>query len=190
MSERCPRTLWRSRLPSSTSIQVIPTKQTGFTLIEILIAFLVLSIGLIGIAALNLVSLQNAHSSYHSSLASSIALDFEERLWLRVGQLGAGACITEAHANAAATELQRLWQGGNAIAPDGDGAVAHVEIPGVTISSGSLVSTFGVNSQAQVPLTISWTDQRFAESQNLFTFLYLARVPCFDPDYDPDATTP
>jgi hypothetical protein len=50
------------------------------------------------------------------------------------------------------------------------------------------VSTAGVNSQAQAPLTISWTDQRFADDQN--TFRYLARVPCFDPDYDPDATAP
>ena len=184
-SEYCPRALWHWRLPPSTSIQLIPTKQSGLTLIEILIALLVLSIGLIGIAALNLVSLQNAHSSYHSSLASSIALDFEERLWLRVGQFGAGACITQADADAVATELQRLWRGGNAISPDadGNGAVGHVEIPGVTISAGSLVSTAGVNSQAQAPLTISWADQRFADDQN--TFRYLARVPCFDPDYDP-----
>lgn len=54
----------------------------GLTLIEVLIALLVLSIGLIGIAALHMTSLKTAHSSYFRSVASVIAVDAEERLWI------------------------------------------------------------------------------------------------------------
>lgn len=161
----------------------------GFTLIEILIALLVLSIGLIGIAALHLVSLQNAHSSYHTSLASSIALDFEERLWLRMGSDGSAACITNEDVFGVAdedgmvtdgvvTELQSLWGDG------GDGDRDHVEIPGVTITAGDVSGPSGANYHAEVTLTITWTDKRFEDATN--EFQYLARVPCFDPDFEPD----
>lgn len=59
----------------------------GLSLIEILVALLVLSIGLAGMAALHLNSLKNVSSSYYRSLASTIALDYEERLWLEAARL-------------------------------------------------------------------------------------------------------
>ena len=60
--------------------------QLGLTLLEVLIALLILSIGLVGAAVLMVQSLQNTHSSLHTSLASAAALDFEERLWLDLGR--------------------------------------------------------------------------------------------------------
>ncbi len=45
-------------------------KQTGFGMLEVLIALLVLSIGLLGIAALQIVSLKNNHSSMSRSLST------------------------------------------------------------------------------------------------------------------------
>lgn len=56
----------------------------GFSLLEVLIALLVLSIGLIGMAALHFSSLKSAHSSYFRSVASLMAVDAEERLWLEL----------------------------------------------------------------------------------------------------------
>lgn len=61
------------------------TRQKGLTLIEVLVAALVLAVGLVGLAGLNLRSLQASHSAYFSSIASMIAIDAEERSWLALG---------------------------------------------------------------------------------------------------------
>lgn len=53
----------------------------GFTLIESLIALLILSFGLLGVAAMQLKGLQSAHLAYQASLASLAATDAQERLW-------------------------------------------------------------------------------------------------------------
>ena len=58
-----------------------PIHASGFTLIEILIALLVLSIGLLGLAAVQFQSLQNSHASYERSMATMQARDLVERLW-------------------------------------------------------------------------------------------------------------
>jgi hypothetical protein len=58
----------------------------------VLVALLVLAIGLVGIASLHIAGLRNAHSSYYTSIASSAALDFEERLWLAMTDINEG-CI-------------------------------------------------------------------------------------------------
>jgi type IV pilus assembly protein PilV len=56
-------------------------RQSGFSLLEVLITLIILSIGLLGIAAMQLKGLQSAHSAYHRTLASTIAVDGSERLW-------------------------------------------------------------------------------------------------------------
>ncbi|MCG5515318.1 MULTISPECIES: type IV pilus modification protein PilV [unclassified Ectothiorhodospira] len=59
-----------------------PRRLQGFTLVEALVALLVLSIGLLGLAGLQLFSLQSAHSAYQRTVASIMAMDAGERLWL------------------------------------------------------------------------------------------------------------
>lgn len=54
----------------------------GFSLLETLIALLVLSIGALGNVALQLHALQVTHSAYQRTLASLIAADAGERLWM------------------------------------------------------------------------------------------------------------
>lgn len=56
-------------------------RQRGFTLIEALIALLVLSIGLLGVAAMQLNALQSAHMGYQRSVVSLAAVDAQERVW-------------------------------------------------------------------------------------------------------------
>lgn len=56
-------------------------RQRGFSLIEALIALVVLSIGLIGVAAMQLKALQSANAGYQRSVASVAAVDAQERLW-------------------------------------------------------------------------------------------------------------
>lgn len=57
------------------------TSQRGFSLVEALIALLVLSLGLVGVAAMQLKALQSASLGYQRSVASVAAVDAQERLW-------------------------------------------------------------------------------------------------------------
>ncbi|MFO1372001.1 MAG: type IV pilus modification protein PilV [Candidatus Competibacteraceae bacterium] len=52
----------------------------GFTLLEVLIAIVVLSIGLLGVAALQMVSLKNNQSTLFHSQASVLAYDIIDRM--------------------------------------------------------------------------------------------------------------
>jgi len=55
-------------------------RQAGFSLIEVLVASLVLSIGLVGVAGLQAVSLKNNQSAYMRSQASALAYDLADRM--------------------------------------------------------------------------------------------------------------
>ncbi len=62
-----------------------PSGASGFTLLEVLVALLVLSVGTLGCVALQMNALQATHSAYQRSLASLIAADVGERLWQGLG---------------------------------------------------------------------------------------------------------
>ena len=57
-----------------------PGGSRGFTLLEVLIALVVLSIGLLGIAGLQGVGLRSSHGAYLSSQASLLAYDMADRI--------------------------------------------------------------------------------------------------------------
>ena len=145
----------------------------GFTLIEVLIAVLVLSIGMAGLATLYLTSLASVHSGLQSSLASAIALDFEERLWLEVGRAGDSSCPD---GSAVASELISTW----------DGSIeGFLSLPGLQITAGA--PKLGARFK-KFPVTVTWTETRFASdegsgeennaSPTQEVFNYIARVYC------------
>jgi len=55
-------------------------KNTGFTLIEVLVALIVLSGGLLGLAALQASSLSNNQSAYNRSQATQLTYDIADRM--------------------------------------------------------------------------------------------------------------
>lgn len=57
-----------------------------FTLIEVMVALLVLSVGLLGLAGLQLHALQYTHSSYQRTLVNIQALDMAERMWTHLAE--------------------------------------------------------------------------------------------------------
>ncbi|MFT6955875.1 MAG: type IV pilus assembly protein PilV [Halieaceae bacterium] len=70
---------------SNTKLRLgMPTRsrseQSGFTLIEVLISLLVLLIGLLGVAGIQIVSFQNNQGAYIRSQATFIASDFMDRI--------------------------------------------------------------------------------------------------------------
>src|SRR5690554_5039593 len=79
---RCP-----ARAGSAGGIGMIADhakRSRGFSLIEALIALLVLSIGMLGAAAMQLNALQSAHIAYQRSIATLAAQDAQERLWAQM----------------------------------------------------------------------------------------------------------
>ncbi len=56
------------------------TKNAGFTLIEVLIAMLVLEVGLLGLAGLQVTSLRNNQSAYSRSQATQLSYDLADRM--------------------------------------------------------------------------------------------------------------
>ena len=68
-------------LKASSSIAKSPRKQqSGFTLIEVMIAVLILLVGLLGVAGIQLISFHNNQSAYLRSQATFIASDFPDRI--------------------------------------------------------------------------------------------------------------
>lgn len=153
--------------------------QRGLSLIEALIALLVLSIGLVGLGALMLTSLQNVHSSAHYSAASAVALDFEERIWSELtetvvnspGNLGGDGCLTDTALDTAASATQTAWSSaGEGNATDWTDA-ERFNIPGLAIAVGDTTTT-GVDREGDgvidvnwktVPITLTWTEGRFSD---------------------------
>lgn len=74
----------RSRM-SAGSLQ----RQSGFTLVEVLVAALLLSIGLVGLAGLQAAALANNQSSFMRSQVTALAYDLADRM--RANVVGANA---------------------------------------------------------------------------------------------------
>lgn len=160
----------------------------GFSLIEAMIALLVLSIGLIGIASLNLSAVRSAHSSYYSSIASSAALDLEERLWLALSELDSD-CVTTAMINGVISEMENDW---------GSGTSGLVSIPGLQVNlesaaDGKFDDETENDAWTEVGVKFRWTDGRFTEidPDNPALnegFQYTARVLCALPPEPEEGT--
>ncbi|SEN23691.1 prepilin-type N-terminal cleavage/methylation domain-containing protein [Halomonas caseinilytica] len=97
----------------------IARSQRAFTLLEALVALLVLSVGLLGMATVQLESLRGAHAGYQRGLASLAAQDAVELLWSR---LEAGRCPGLGGEAARWEARWRAWIPGlrGRVEPDGD----------------------------------------------------------------------
>lgn len=122
-------------------------KQTGFTMVEVLVALVVLAIGLLGIAALYLNSLQSGRTAIYRTQAVNLAADLADRIRAnRTAQVAYGTLFADAEVEVAgcyttggcidtdlaSTDLAR-WKGTLAqLLPNGQGqvVVALPVIPG------------------------------------------------------------
>ena len=96
------------------------TKQNGFTLLEIMIALVIFSIGLLGLAGLQGVSMQNNQIAYTRTIATQLAYDMADRI--RNNPLGTyttaaipgsapASCITSSsNCSSAAMAQYDLWE--------------------------------------------------------------------------------
>jgi type IV pilus assembly protein PilV len=139
-----------------------PIHATGFTLIEILIALLVLSIGLLGLAAVQVQSLQNSYASYERSMATMQARDLVERLW-------AGICDLYDEDGIIVSGAEGAINAGDTIL--GSWAEDHIEIG---IFAGQEEPILAVNTDTDVwTITIDWIGRQEREEQ----IRHLFRLP-------------
>ena len=77
--------------------------QTGFSLFEVLIAMVLFSIGILGLASLQITGLMNNQTSYQNSQATILAYDIADRM--RANDEGLAAYLTENMTLAEAYEI-------------------------------------------------------------------------------------
>lgn len=153
-------------------------RQRGLTLVEVLVAFLVLSLGLIGIAALHMTAVQGSHSSLQRSLASVAALDLEEWLWQALADPDLAGCPDF---DGVIADLLTRWQEDQPVAPAGRGATwpqaEFFQLPGLDMElEETTVAADGSWIEGRV--VISWDEARFLLDDERESFAYTARVAC------------
>lgn len=134
-------------------------RHTGFSLVEVLVAVVVLAVGLLGLAALQIKGLQSAHAAYQRTLASIIAQDAAERLWL--------ARASGASPSTVQTQWLANWQGSNAA------GAQTLTLPG--IAAGSHIAGLG---NGALSITVQWSEGRFADDHAAASsFVYRITLP-------------
>lgn len=138
--------------------------QTGFTLVEVLVALVILSVGLLGLAGLHLNGLRNNESAYLRSQATLQAYDMVDRMRANLAGLEAGGynaitgpvsdpgCIS-----AGCTPLQIAaydafqWNTANAgLLPSGSGTVT------------------GTGAGSVFTVTVAWDDNKSGSADTQF----------------------
>jgi type IV pilus assembly protein PilV len=107
----------------------------GFTLLEVMIALVVLSIGLLGIAALQGVGLRTSHGAYLTSQASLLAYDMADRIRTNPGEfathdLAFGCPETVALAPLADADMEEWSCAVETILPGGSGTITRTAVSG------------------------------------------------------------
>jgi type IV pilus modification protein PilV len=158
-------------------------KTAGFTLIEVMIALAVLTIGLTGLAAMQISAMQYSHSSHYRSMASTIALDFEERMWLELADNDFD-CAPEDEWDSEVSVLATHWNqlyndegDGDVEEQEAEGVTAQrIRIPGLNISAGAAATA---GSTVTIPITLSWTEARFGDTESTTeSFSFNVRIQC------------
>lgn len=127
--------------------------QSGFTLLEVLIAVLVLSFGLLGLAGMQLKGLQSAHLSYQRTLATSAAQDAVERLWVELWK-DPGVCPAPVDV---VTDWHNAWRE----------VLVGMDVEGSDITS----------SGCEYEISVLWQDERFSAEGGVSSLVYVVRLP-------------
>jgi type IV pilus assembly protein PilV len=129
--------------------------QSGFTMVETLVALVVLAIGMLGIAALYLNSLQAGRTAIYRTQAVNLAADLADRIRANRTAIGAyasdyadtfaevPACFTTAGCSAAAlatSDLSRWKADIEELLPNGQGQVVVTLPPGAGQPAGYVIT--------------------------------------------------
>lgn len=103
------------------------TTARGFSLVEVLVALVVLSLGLLGLASLQVSGLRAGQSSFYGGQAAQLAMDMADRLRANAGEARTCALgLAEATPTSPTTACQRdlvEWRNRMRTLPGGTGGV-------------------------------------------------------------------
>ena len=129
--------------------------QAGFTLLEVLIALIILAVGLLGMASLTVHSMQSNQSAYMRSQASVLAYDIAERI--RTNHEGATTTTTYTATSATAPACS----GGCSPAEQAQLDVAQWRAELASTMPGATATITRSSTGTDIfayQVTISWTD--------------------------------
>ncbi len=146
--------------PLSTARILRRPAQSGFTMVEVLVALVVLSIGLLGIAGLLLKSLQSGRTATYRTQAVNLAADLADRIRMnRTATNGYGTLFADVEVGVPAC--------------DGTGGCSDVELASTDLSrwkatlaqvlpggQGQVVVTppVGTGEPSNYVITVQWTE--------------------------------
>ena len=143
-------------------------KNAGFTLIEVLIAMVVLAVGLLGLAGLQATSLRNNQSAYNRSQATQLSYDMADRI--RANLADANTLANSAYVASTTAALQLTCNSSPGCTPalmaQNDRALWNANI----ISALGLLGTGSVTVDATTrifTITINWTENRDENSDDV-----------------------
>jgi len=135
-----------------TKYTALTRKQTGFSLLEVLISIVVLAIGLLGLAALQTTSLKNNHSAQYRTTATVLSYDIIDRMRLnQTADYSLTLAATPSGATLKDTDLLAWTTNLSNELPAGDGAIAI---------NGDIVT-----------VTVQWDDSRGSQGSNTQSFI-------------------
>jgi type IV pilus assembly protein PilV len=145
--------------------QADPRRSGGFTLLEVMIALLVLSIGLLGIAALQGVGLRSSHGAYLTSQASLLAYDMADRIRANprtpadyngfdTATVNCGAALPATPLHTA--DLSQWACAVQQLLPNGNATIAGVA---------------GANGVDTYTITVEWDDLQLEDAANPWSFV-------------------
>ncbi|SHN14226.1 type IV pilus assembly protein PilV [Pseudomonas asturiensis] len=142
-------------------------RQNGMTLIEVLVSVLILAIGLLGAAAIQLNALKYTDSATLRSQASFIAYDMMDRIRANVDGNASANGTTNVLATYALANLSAAPVANLNVARDQDLADFRTNITAFAGATGTGI--INVSKAPEVTITIGWDDTRAAVASDKAT---------------------
>lgn len=153
-----------------------PVARRGFTLLEVLIALLVFSLGLLGLAGLMVVSVKTNQSAYLRTQASFLAQSMADRMRANTGQINAYAgdydastvgpesCATSSCDPVQLVARDRAVWSGQLVQSMPSGVTAHIECNGTVL--GTPATSGAATYDGTCSFLIQWAEANLDRTSN------------------------
>ena len=158
-------------MPMTRAMTARHNREGGFTLLEILVAIVVISLGLLGLAGLQVVSLNGNQIAYYRGLAAQQTYDMTDRIRANVAGVGAGnydaptattdpGCIDSACSESQIASADFVqWNNTNALLLPGGAGTVQCAI-GPTVPCTNVVAS----SNRVFDITVTWIEKNMGDT--------------------------